>query len=119
MGSNNRYSALVISLAVSSVLAGCISTTREIDTVPATPLVQAPAPVVVASPPSVVQVPAPVVVAGPATTTTSTSWGNGAIQQRKTTTSVDGTAVQRQTTTTWNNGDSPSQTTTTTTTNPY
>ena len=71
-----------------------------------------PAPVVLAAPP-VVQV-APV----PSRTTTSTSWGNGATEQKRTTTSVDG-SVQNQTTTTWNrNGDEPSQTTTTTTNNP-
>jgi hypothetical protein len=71
-----------------------------------------PAPVLLTAPP-VVQI-APV----PSQTTTSTSWDNGATEQKKTTTSVDG-SVQNRTTTTWNgNGGEPSQTTTTTSNNP-
>jgi len=78
--------------------------------------VEVPAPVVVASPP-IVQVPASVVVASPglSQTTTSTSWGNGTVEQKKTTRSADGT-LEHQTTTTWNDGDPLSQTTITTTT---
>jgi hypothetical protein len=120
MRSYVRYSSLAISLAISSLLYGCFSSTKEVDTVPApSPIVQVPAPVVVAAPAPVVRVPAPVVVAGPASTTTSTSWGNGLVEQKKTVTAVDGTPIQKQTTTTWNNGDPSSETTTTTTTNPY
>jgi len=71
-----------------------------------------------AEPEPAVQVAPAVVQPVPSQTTTSTSWGNGATEQKRTTTSVDG-SVQNQTTTTWNgNGDEPSQTTTTTTNNP-
>jgi len=115
MRSYLRYSSLIASLAVSGILNGCISSSKEVDQVPA------PAPIVETAPPAIVQVPAPVVVATPPVaneTTNSTSWGNGAIEQKRTTTDVDG-AVQNRTTTTWNNGNEPSQTTTTTTTNPY
>jgi hypothetical protein len=110
-----RFHVGIIAIAFASggLLSGCFSSTKEVDTVPA------PAPVVQVPPP-VVQIPAPVVVA-PASvasqTTTSTSWGNGAVEQKRTTTSVDG-QVQHQTTTTWNNGEPSSETTTTTTTNP-
>jgi hypothetical protein len=112
MRSYVRYSSLVLSLAVSGILSGCFSSSKEVDTVPV------PAPVVLAPP--VVQVPAPVVMAPvPSQTTTTMSWGNGAVEQKKTTTDLDGT-VQNRTTTTWNgNGDEPTQTTTTTTSNPY
>lgn len=106
-----RFGSLVISLAIGGMFAGCFSSTKEVDTVPA-PVVQVP--------PPVVQVPAPVVVA-PASdasqTTTSTSWGNGTVEEKRTTRSVDG-QVQNQSTTTWNNGAPGSSTTTTTTTNP-
>ncbi len=114
--------SLAISLAASGILYGC-SSTKEVDVVPAPapivqippPIVEAPAPVVVAAPPPVLQDPAPVVVATPETSqTTTTSWGNGIVQQNRTRT-IDGT-VQKQTTTTWENGYPPSQTTTTTTT---
>ncbi len=109
-----RYSSLIMSIAVSGMVAGCFTSSKEVDTVPVPAVVQAP-------PPQIVQVPAPVVVAPPAPvanqTTSSTSWGNGAVEQKRTTTDVDG-SVQNRTTTTWNSGD-PSQTTTTTTTNPY
>ena len=71
-----------------------------------------------AEPEPVVQVAPAVVQPVPSQTTTSTSWGNGATEQKRTITSVDG-SVQNQTTTTWNgSGDEPSQTTTTTTNNP-
>jgi uncharacterized lipoprotein YajG len=107
---NGHFSSFVIPLAVSGILSGCFSSTKEVDIVPA------PAPVVQVSPP-VVEAPRSVAVAPAAAaqqTTTSTSWNNGAVEQKKTTRSVDGT-LQKQTTTTWNNAD-PSQTTTTTTT---
>ncbi len=116
------YLSLAISLAAGGILYGC-SSSKEVDVVPApapvvqmpAPIVEAPAPVVVSAPPPVVQVPAPVVVASPETSqTTTTSWGNGVVQQNRTR-AIDGT-VQKQTTTTWNNGYPPSQTTTTTTT---
>jgi len=116
------YLSLAISLAASGILYGC-SSSKEVDVVPVpgpvvqipSPVVEVPAPVVVAAPPPVVQVPAPVVVASPETSqTTTTSWGNGIVQQNRTRT-IDGT-VQKQTTTTWNNGYPPSQTTTTTAT---
>jgi len=104
---------VVIAFVGGGLLSGCFSSTKEVDTVPA------PAPVVQVPPP-VVQIPAPVVV-GPTSeasqTTTSTSWGNGAVEQKRTTTSVDG-QVQHQTTTTWNNGEPSSETTTITTTSP-
>ena len=122
MRSYVRYSSLAISLAISGFLYGCFSSTKEVDTVPApapivqipSPVVEVPAPVVVASPP-IVQVPAPVVVTSPglSQTTTSTSWANGTVEQKKTTRSVDGT-LEHQTTTTWHDGD-PSETTTITT----
>lgn len=103
---------IVIAFAVGGILSGCFSSTREVDTVPAPAIVQLP--------PPIVQVPAAVVVA-PASetshTTTSTSWGNGAVEQNRTTRSVDG-QLQNQTTTTWNNGDPTSATSTTTTTSP-
>jgi len=110
MRSYVRYSSLAISLAISGFLYGCFSSTKEVDTVPA------PAPIVQVPPP-VVEVPAPVVVASPglSQTTTSTSWGNGTVEQKKTTRSADGT-LEHQTTTTWNDGDPLSQTTMTTTT---
>jgi hypothetical protein len=117
MRSYVRYSSLILSIAVSGILSGCFSSSKEVDTVPV------PAPVVEQAPPAVVQVPAPVVMAPAAgqTTTSSTSWGNGAIEQKRTTESVNGDGtVQNRTTTTWNGGGGePSQTTTTTTTNPY
>jgi hypothetical protein len=113
MRSHVSFGSLIISLAIGGILSGCFSSTKEVETVPApAPLVQVP--------PPVVQVPAPVVVA-PASdasqTTTSTSWGNGAVEQKRTTRSVDG-QVQNQTTTTWGNGTPSSETTTTTTTSP-
>jgi hypothetical protein len=104
---------MMVSLAIGGLLSGCFSSTKEVETVPA------PAPVVQVPPP-VVQVPPPVVVTPNSTasqTTTSTSWGNGTVQQRKTSRSVDG-QVQNQTTTTWGNGTPSSETTTTTTTSP-
>lgn len=119
------YSSLAISaisLAAGSVLYGC-STSKEVDVVPspppvvqmAPPVVESAPPVVVAAPAPVVQVPSPVVVPSTDTSqTTTTSWGNGVVEQNKTRT-VDGT-TQRQTTTTWNSGYPGSQTTTTTTT---
>ena len=119
-----RYSSLAIALSVSGVVYGCSSTTKEIDYVPApAPIVQVapaivevPAPVVVSSPPPVVEVPAPVVVASPATSqTTTTSWGNGTVEQKKTTRTDEGT-LEHQTTTTWHEGNPTSQTITTTTT---
>jgi len=114
MRSYLRYSSLILSLAVSGVLAGCFTSSKEVDTVPVPAVVQAP-------PPAVVQVPAPVIVSPPPPveneSSTTTSWGNGAVEQKRTTTSVDGT-VQNRTTTTWNDGD-PSESTTTTTTSPY
>src|SRR5271167_1524230 len=96
-----RFELLTIMVAfgISGMVSGCFSSMKEVDTVPA------PAPVVQVPPP-VVQIPAPVVVAPTSEasqTTTSTSWGNGAVEQKRTTTSVDG-QVQHQTTTTWNNG---------------
>jgi hypothetical protein len=116
MRSYRHFGSLILSLVVGGTLAGgCYSSTKEVDTVPA-PVVQVPAPVV-QLPPAVVQVPAPVAVAPEASqTTTSTSWGNGAVEQQRTTKSVNGQS-ENQTTTTWNNGE-PSQTTTTTTTKP-
>jgi hypothetical protein len=125
MRSYTPFGSMIISLAIGGILSGCFSSTKEVDTVPApAPVVQVPpivqVPRVVQVPPAVVQVPAPVIVA-PASeasqTTTSTSWGNGAVEQKKTTRSVDG-QVQNQTTTTWNNGEPSSETTTTTTTSP-
>jgi hypothetical protein len=121
MRSHFRYSSLAVAIAFSGALCGCISTTRTVETVPepmvqvapSTPVAVEPSRVVVASPAPVV-VPAP----GPSQTTTSTTWDNGAVQQKRTTTSVDGTPVDSHTTTTWNAGDPSSQTTTTTTTNP-
>ena len=108
---NARISSMVIFMTVGGLLSGCFS--KTVETVPA------PAPII-QTPPPVVQVPPPVVVApadpsAPASQTTTTSWGNGAVVQKKTTTSANG-AVQNQNTTTWSNGNSPSQTTTTTTT---
>jgi hypothetical protein len=121
MRSHFRYSSLAIAIGFSGALCGCISTTRTVETVPepivqtepSSPVVVEPARVVVASPAPVI-VPAP----GPSQTTTSTSWDNGAVQQKRTTTSVDGTPVDSHTTTTWNAGDPSAQSTTTTTTNP-
>jgi len=103
------YSSLAISLAAGGILYGC-STTKEVDYVPA------PAPVVqMTPPPVVVSAPPAMVVAPPdASQTTTTSWGNGVVEQNKTKT-IDGTS-QRQTTTTWNNGYPGSQSTSTTTT---
>src|SRR5271156_207611 len=93
------YLSLAISLAASGILYGC-SSSKEVDVVPVPgPVVQIPSPVVGG--------PAPVVVAAPETSqTTTTSWGNGIVQQNRTRT-IDGT-VQKQTTTTWNNGYPPS-----------
>jgi hypothetical protein len=111
MRSRARFGPLMISLVVGGLLSGCFSSTKEVETVPA-PVVQAP--------PPVVQVPPPVVVApnpNASQTTTSTSWGNGAVEQKRTTRSVNG-QVQNQTTTTWGNGTPSSETTTTTTTSP-
>ena len=113
MRSRVRFGSLMISFAIGGILSGCFSSTKEVETVPA------PAPVVQVPPP-VVQVPAPVVVAptsDASQTTTSTSWGNGAVEQKRTTRFVDG-QVQNQTTTTWSNGEPSSATTTTTTTSP-
>jgi len=118
MRSYVRYSSLILSIAVSGILYGCFSSSKEVDTVPA------PAPIVEQAPPPVVEVPAAPVVMAPAagqTTTSSTSWGNGAIEQKRTTETVNGDGtVQNRTTTTWNGvGDVPSESTTTSTTNPY
>jgi hypothetical protein len=102
MCSNARVGSMIISLAIGGILSGCYSSTKEVDTVPAPATVMQVPPPVVQVPAAVVQVPAPVIVA-PASeasqTTTSTSWGNGAVEQKRTTTSVDG-QVQNQTTTT-------------------
>ena len=79
MRSHARFGPLMISLVVGGLLSGCFSSTKEVETVPA-PVVQAP--------PPVVQVPPPVVVApnpNASQTTTSTSWGNGAVEQKRTT----------------------------------
>jgi hypothetical protein len=113
MRSPVRLGSLLILLAIGGLLSGCFSSTKEVETVPA------PAPIVQAPPP-LVQVPPPVVVApnsNASQTTTSTSWGNGAVEQKRTTRTVDG-QVQNQTTTTWGNGTPSSETTTTTTTSP-
>ncbi len=101
--SYRRFGSMILSLAIGGILSGCYSSTKEVDTVPApATVVQVPSPSVVQVPAAVVQVPAPVIVA-PASeasqTTTSTSWGNGIVEQKRTTTSVDG-QVQNQTTTT-------------------
>jgi hypothetical protein len=117
-----RDSSVVCSLAMIGILYGCFSSTKEVDTVSTPspvveavppPVVQVPAPVVVATSPPAVVAPPPVVVASPASsqTTTSTSWGNGIVQQKKTTRLGDGT-VEHQTTTNWNDGSLPTQTTT-------
>jgi hypothetical protein len=113
MRSRAGFCSMMVSLAIGGLLSGCFSSTKEVETVPA------PAPVVQVPPP-VVEVPPPVVVTPNSTasqTTTSTSWDNGTVQQRKTSRSVDG-QVQNQTTTTWGNGTPSSETTTTTTTSP-
>jgi hypothetical protein len=87
-------------------------TTTDYDSYDSTDNPTEPEPAVQVAPPVVPVAP------GPSQTTTSTSWGNGATEQKRTTTSVNG-SVQNQTTTTWSgNGDEPSQTTTTTTNNP-
>lgn len=112
MRSNAHLSILLTSLVIGAMLSGCYSSTKEVDTVPAAPVVQVP--------PPVVQVPAPVVVStepAASQTITSTSWGNGAVEQKKVTRTANGT-LEKQTTTTWNNGDPSSQTSTTTTTSP-
>jgi hypothetical protein len=111
MRSHVRFGSFIISLAIGGLLSGCFSSTKEVETVPA-PVVQVPPPVVQVTPPVVV---APDSEASQ--TTTSTSWGNGAVEQKRTTRSVDG-QIQNQTTTTWSNGTPSSETTTTTTTSP-
>ncbi len=75
---------IMVAFSIGGMLSGCFSSTKEVDTVPA------PAPVVEVPPP-VVQIPAPVVVAPTSEasqTTTSTSWGNGAVEQKRTTTTT-------------------------------
>jgi hypothetical protein len=105
---NSRLIVLSTCIAVGGMLSGCYSSSKEVREVP-----------VMQAPPAIVQVPAPVVVpADPNQTTTSTSWGNGAVVQKQTTNAVDG-SVERHTTTTWNNDPSTSTTTTTTTNPPY
>lgn len=87
---NRHFSSLVIPLAVSGILSGCFSSTKEVDIVPApAPVVQVPSPVVEALR-SVAVAPA----AAAQQTTTSTSWNNGAVEQKKTTRSVDGTIAE-------------------------
>src|ERR1700676_1167652 len=101
---NNPLIVLYTCIAVCGMLSGCYSSSKEVREVP-----------VMQAPPAIVQVPAPVVVpADPSQTSTSTSWGNGAVVQKQTTNSVDG-SVERHTTTTWDNDPSTSTTTTTTT----
>jgi hypothetical protein len=64
---------------------------------PSVVMVPTTAPVLVQASPPVVQI-APVVMTPiPSQTTTSSSWGNGVTEQKRTTTSVDG-SVQNQTT---------------------
>jgi hypothetical protein len=108
MRPHSRMIVLSGFLAVGGMLSGCFSSSKEVREVP-----------VMQAPPTIVQVPAPVVVSSdPSQTSTSTSWGNGAVVQKQTTNSVDG-AAERHTTTTWNNDPSMSTTTSTTTTPPY
>jgi|SRR6516165_8337077 len=111
-----KYGILPPAIAVCVALtAGCFSeTAKEVDTVPA--------------PPSVVQVTPPVVTTVPETQTTTitpapgtrtstTTWNNGAVEQKNTVTESLPGVVQKQTTTTWNSSDVvPSETTITTTT---
>jgi hypothetical protein len=108
MRPNSRMMVLSACLAIGGMLSGCFSSSKEVREVP-----------VMQAPPTIVQVPATVVVpSDPSQTSTSTSWGNGAVVQKQTTNSVDG-AAERHTTTTWNNDPSTSTTTTTTATAPY
>ena len=118
MGENCRTVFATIAACLSLMVAGCFSkTTKEIDTVPASPSV------VQVTPPIVTGVPgAQVTTVTPAlgTKTSTTTWDNGAIKQRDTVTEPSPGVVQKQTTTTWNSSESaPAETTTsTTTTNP-
>src|SRR5262249_5519629 len=102
----------ILSPAIAAIaaltVAGCISrTTKEVQT----------------TPPPVVQVTPPVVTTTPTTQTTtitpapgtqtSTTWDNGAVEQKNTVTEPEPGVVKKQTTTTWNGANSsPSETTT-------
>jgi hypothetical protein len=106
-----KLSSLAMFIAVSGMVSGCFTSTKEVDSVAALPpAVEVPAASVVLPAPVVIA-PAPVV----SQRTTSTNWDNGAIERKTTTRSVNG-ALENQTTTTWNNGDVPQTVTTTTTT---
>ena len=123
----------IISLFAVLTFAGCFSSTRDIETVPA------PAPVVQVTPPPVVapaqstttttwsdstavrdnNVPPPVTVQTPATSQSTTTWENGQVVQKNTITAPQSGVVEKQTTTSWNDSAAaPSETTTTTTTTP-
>jgi hypothetical protein len=108
----------ILSPAIGAIAAltivGCISrTTKEVQTTPA-PIVQVTPPVVTTPPATQTTTitPAP-------GTQTSTTWDNGAVEQKNTVTEPQPGVVKKQTTTTWSGANSsPSETTTTTTTNP-
>src|SRR5690349_8028758 len=105
-------SAAIAAIAALTVV-GCISrTTKGVQTTPA-PVVQVTPPVVTTpSTQTTTITPAP-------GTQTSTTWDNGAVEQKNTVTEPQPGVVKKQTTTTWNGANSsPSETTTTTTTNP-
>jgi ABC-type uncharacterized transport system auxiliary subunit len=105
MRQNRRFLLPVTTLFAIATLAGCYTSKKEVDTVPApAPVVQVNPPAVVASPPATSQ-------------STTTTWDNGAVVQKNTVTQPQPGELQKQTTTTWGNGAGPS-TTVTTTTNP-
>jgi hypothetical protein len=115
MRKNYRIVFPTIAACLSLIVAGCFSkTTKEVDTVPASPsVVQVTPPVVTTVPGTQVTTVTP----APGTRTSTTTWNNGAVVQRNSVTEPLPGVVQKQTTTTWNGSESaPSETTTTTTT---
>jgi len=132
MPQHNDLLLPIITLFVVLTFAGCFSSTKEVETMPA------PAPVVQVTPPAVISapgtqtttttwsngtvvrdnnVPPPVITPMPATSESTTTWDNGAVVQRNTVTESRPGMVEKQTTTSWSDGAAaPSETTTTTTT---
>jgi uncharacterized lipoprotein YajG len=94
-------------------LAGCFNKTTREQVVPTPPVVQVNPPVVTPGTQVTTVTPAP------NAQSSTTTWNNGQIVQRRSVTEEAPGEVQHQTTTTWNNTGGPPETTTTVTTSSH